>query len=98
MRADEKRIDLRPLLTPASDDLSPKGVFSDLKRRLEDERLDQRRRKLKLRKFASLSEEAARRTAIELNFLMRSTRDTPPSEIAKELKDVARLAASWRLP
>jgi hypothetical protein len=92
MRADEKRIDLRPLLTPASDDLSPKGVFSDLKRRLEDEKLDQRRRKLKLRKFASLSEEASRRTAIELNFLMRSTRDTPPSEIAKELKDVARLA------
>jgi hypothetical protein len=86
------RIDLRTLLTPDPHDILPHDMaFEGLRARLQEDKPDQRGRRPKLHKFASLSEEAARRTAVELNYLMLSNGDTPePSEVAAELNEQAR--------
>jgi hypothetical protein len=91
----KKRTDLQGRLTPDSDDLLPHVLaFAGLMKRLQEDRPGPRQRRPKLNKFASLSEEAARRTAVELNYLMLSTRDTPsPSEVAAALNDEVRFLA-----
>jgi hypothetical protein len=80
----KKRINLQGRLTPDSDDLQPHVMaFADLRARLQEDGT--------LNKFAALSEDAARRTAVELNYLMRSTKDTPsPSKVDAELNDEVR--------
>jgi hypothetical protein len=91
------RIDIQRLLTPDRDNLLPHDMaFEGLRARLQEDKPGRRGRRSKLHKFASLSEEAARRTAVELNYLMLSTGDTPaPSEVEDELnKQVRYLAGS----
>jgi hypothetical protein len=89
------RIDLKKLLTPDRDDILPHDMaFEGLRARLQEDKPDQRGRRPKLHKFASLSEAAARRTAVELNYLMLSKEDTPvPEEVAAELNEQVRYLA-----
>jgi hypothetical protein len=89
-----KRVDLQDILTPDSKDLQPRRAFAALMARLQEEEQGHCRRKPKLLKFASLSEEAARRTAVELNFLMLSTQDTPsPLKVCAALNNEVRYLA-----
>jgi hypothetical protein len=89
------RVDLKPILTPDKDDLLPHDMaFKGLKARLQEDKPNRRGRRSKLHKFASLSEAAARRTAVELNYLMLSTRDTPaPSDVSAALNEQVRYLA-----
>ena len=78
---EKRKSDFRRLLTPEGLALSPKGKFSNFKDHLKD-----------INVFASLDEKAVRRTAVDLNRLMRTVADIPkPKQVTKELAEIADL-------